>query len=53
MNFGSNSFIWILLIFLLMPNCFGGCGDNSFLILILLIMMMQSNGCGICDNKGC
>lgn len=55
MNFGSNGFIWILFLLLLMPNGFGcgnSCGgDNSYIFLIIILLMMQNGNCGICEAK--
>ena len=61
MNFNGNSFIWILLICMLMQGNGCGCGggnicggcDSSMLILLLFIIMFSGNGfgCGICEAK--
>lgn len=52
MNFGGNSFIWILFLLMLMPGGFGCGGDSSFLLIFILMMMMQgTGGCGICEAK--
>ncbi len=58
MNFGGNSFIWILLIFMLMQGGGIGCGnscgcDSSMLILLLFVIMFSGGGigCGICETK--
>ena len=48
-GFGSNSFILIFILLMMMNG--GACGSDNMVLILLLFMMMNGSNFRICDNK--